>query len=261
MKEDKSIRQGMRLTLFGLGKGLANLFSLSAHNRIVTAINAFLNLRVVPGSRLDFKVSDGNAVITVPGVNAAGAATAAHPFQITQTTPGDPDNWLNVQVAQGIVTYRQLTNTLGNFGGLPAVTNFATNIAAVENANNVVYLDLFAGLIVVTDADDGLWADGWGNSDNARYVIGFADTTDTTGRIITITQRITASADYFCDSIPSLYTTAIPTISIYSPAPGWTFEINKTIVIGKTVLGFPSDGLYLYIGSGGVGPGSAWFKA
>lgn len=249
---------GLRLDL----PSKRNFFSLKYWRRVVTVVNAILNSKVVLGPAGQFNISDNNAIFTIPDQSASVAASTDHPFKITQTAPGDPDAWLNIQVQPGTILYRQLTNTLAQIGYV-AATNYDTDIACVEDSNNIVYLDIDSHLIVVTDTDDGFWPAGFGISCSNRFVIGNVDTTDTTGKILGITQYVTASQSYFIDSLADVTssTANVPTITFYNSIGNFTWEPWKTLVWGLAGVGFPSTGLYIYIGDGtGVGPGGNYLK-
>lgn len=81
----------MRLARFGIGKGFASLFSLSAHNRNVQILEALANLQVLEGETPGFTLSDNNAFLTVRRNPTAEAATTgiAIRCEITDTTDDD----------------------------------------------------------------------------------------------------------------------------------------------------------------------------
>lgn len=264
MNNKPGVWQGMRLALFGKAKGMANFFSISQHNLSRKACNAFLNMRVVAGNRLDFKVSDQNAVLTIPTtVSSTPPSDTSHPFKMTQTLPGDAGGWLNIQVSPGYFQVQPLPARAGSLQfvqtyGPGNIPNFDTDISLPSGQ---------AFIAIILDASDpdnpfiGYSTSTVVNSPSS-LIIGYANTTDTANFIVTFKQYVTSGVILVCDKNLDAANPLIPTIEPYDLENPLAYSVGQSIVQGITATGFPSNGLYLFVGAGvGVGPNSAWFKA
>lgn len=264
--EKPSIRQGMRLPL----PDKSNFFRLSYWRRVVLAVNAFLNFQAKPGSQFDFQISDHNAVLTIPNTGESSTTTSSGTWTITEPSPGTAD-WLNIQVAPGYVTLTPLPGWPNAKQGSAAigpdqVTNFSADIACPSGESSViVYLDLHttpgSGILKAEATDDGSWF-LFGVTDPEHFVIGIVDTTNTTDQVITIRQLINCNTLIATDRATNAFNAIIPTIELFDPFNSLDYSTDQSLVRGTVANGFPSNGLYLFVGAGaGVGPDSAWFKA
>lgn len=141
---------GKKFLLFGIGRGFASLFSLSAHNRIVNFCNALSNLRVVVGERPDFKVSDENAVLVVPRVSSgAGGSGIALRCAVLSTSAEDTLSCIvldgdsageTITVARPPALVASVDSEVFDVGGLDVTVNYTYTNTQERTAASTGYV-------------------------------------------------------------------------------------------------------------------------
>src|SRR5690349_8976134 len=100
----RGISQGIRLPL----PTRRTFFSLKYWRRVVTCLNALLNMRVGRGNAFAVQISDLNTVISIPeSESETPTPSGSNPWQVTQPNEGT-DDWQTVSVAAGRVIYTPL---------------------------------------------------------------------------------------------------------------------------------------------------------
>lgn len=214
----ESIRQGLELPRFGIGKGFADLFSLSAHNQLVKVVNAFLKGEVKEGETPGILISDHNAQIIIPRrqSSTSTASIAGLPWQISQIAQtGAAADWRTVTVNHGSAwlfdatqDFRTLLAPSGDY-----LNSTGTGANIVITAGETWYFWVKIDSTTLGGAYDAelnygttppgfpnwfnypqiqpLLEAGVGRGDGHGYaLVGYVDATDTTGQTLSIRQYV-----------------------------------------------------------------------